>query len=46
MSDYHEMYENFRHDYDPHYFYEDEEEDNRPVKPDDWAEPNTDNQVP
>ena len=43
MSDYHEMYENFRHEYDPHYFYEDEDEsDNKPVGPDDWARNNED----
>jgi len=43
MSDYHEMYENFRHEYDPHYFYEDEDEsDNKPVDPDDWARNNED----
>ena len=42
MSDYHEMWDEFRNspygEYDPEYFNEkDDKEDNRPVNPDDWA---------
>ncbi len=44
MSDYHEMFEHMSElGYDPAYVGEErDEEDNRPVRPDDWARNNED----
>jgi len=44
MSDFHEMYESWQDlGYDPAYVGEErEDEDNRPVRPDDWARNNED----
>ena len=48
MSDYHEMYDSWQElGYDPAYVGEErEEEDNRPVNPDDWVKQDNYDDIP
>ena len=42
MPDFPDWIDNGYQDYDPQYFYEDDDYNNKPVNPDDWARNNDD----